>query len=178
MKWTLPNCPVHIARHPFPSRQLHIDIWSSYQVHFTLWTAQMKLQSCPRKHFRFWAIQGLNIFFLVCQNFCLKKSDCPWFLFCLDPLSSLSLSLFFVWIYSSLRLERSPFKIQMTLWIIFWTYWEQIERFQLQISCFLCIHLYEWWMMSLKPSYWNGSSSMKIYEILGWNKVHHKINKV
>jgi hypothetical protein len=29
--------------------------------------------------------------------------------------------------------------------------------------------------VSLKPSYWNGSSSMKIYEILGWNKVHRKI---
>jgi hypothetical protein len=30
--------------------------------------------------------------------------------------------------------------------------------------------------VSLKPSsYWNGSSSMKIYEILGWNKVHPKI---
>jgi hypothetical protein len=70
---------------------------------------------------------------------------------------------------------RSPFKIQMTLWILFWTYWEQIEKFQLQISCFLCIHLYEWWIMSLKPSYWSGSSSMKIYEILGWNKVHRKI---
>jgi hypothetical protein len=36
----------------------------------------------------FWAVQGLNIFFLVCQIFCLKKSDYPWFLFSLESVTS------------------------------------------------------------------------------------------
>ncbi len=41
-----------------------------------------------KKKKRFWDVQGLNIFFLVYQIFCLKKSDCPWFLFSLESVTS------------------------------------------------------------------------------------------
>jgi hypothetical protein len=40
-----------------------------------------------KKKKKLWAVQGLNIFFLVYQIFCLKKSDCPWFVLSLESVT-------------------------------------------------------------------------------------------
>jgi len=174
MKWTLPNCPVHIARHPFPSRQTPHCYLVKLPSPLHLVDCPNEASKLPKKIFWFWAVQGLIFlffyffkFFLVCQKFCLKKSNCPWFLFCLDPpfLSlSLSLSFFFVWIYSSLRLERK----------------ESFQNSDDPLNYFLNILRTKWkistsnFMFSLNSSLW-----MMNYEfeaiVLEWKFIHENL---
>jgi len=35
-----------------------------------------------------------------------------------------------------------------------WTYWEQIEMFKVQISCFFYVHFHEWWGLEVKLIIW------------------------
>lgn len=135
--------------------------WVFCQVHF-MPPMSFKL---PAHFFNFWAAKGLNIFCLL-KNLPPKLRlpmifaprigrllglCCPLYL---SPLS-LSFYLFIIW-----QLFEALLKIQTTYLIIFWTYWEQIESFQVQISCCLCISFGN--DVQLKLSYWNGYPAKKI----------------
>ncbi len=87
---------------------------------------------------KFWAVQGMNFLSWSVETSAPKKPDDCWFFFnfistgCLHPpppktpFSFSLLSSYFCRLDDSLKINRSPFKFQTTLYIIFWTYWEQI----------------------------------------------------
>lgn len=148
-----------------------------------------KLQAA-HKFLIFWAVQSLNFFLWSAKTSAPENQIVLDFFFShrlprASPLlPSLSLSLFDLMALWSWRGALSKFKLPPKL--LFWTLifdWEQIERFQLQILCFLCIHFYKWeWIMEWKSIceiLWN----LKIKEILSkeiwsiivfhpWNVIH------
>ncbi len=140
-QWTLRVCQLHFAKFlksTLPNSEVQVANSTSPPWRWTAWMSlklptEFKILDCPRPEF-FWSA----------ENFC------PWLLKKRFPMSCIYLhtprplpfllSLFNLFLLDgSLKLERSPFKLRTVL-----TYWQKIERFPFEISCFLCILFYEW----------------------------------
>jgi hypothetical protein len=65
---------------------------------------------------------------------------------------------------------EKPFQNSSHALDYFWTYWEKIENFRLQISWFFIIHFCDWGGFEVILVGWR--TSMKIHEISGWNEVY------
>jgi hypothetical protein len=110
---------------------------------------------------------------LVCPNFCTKfRLPLFFFLFFTGCLGSPALhSLFLLsslltwWLFEAreepFHNSRYPLNYSLNIW------WEAFE-FKFHVF-FVSIFMN---YVELKPSWWKGSSSMVIHEVLGWNKVH------
>jgi hypothetical protein len=125
-KYMLPNCQFYIAKSTFPSHQLHVVnvTLRSCQVHLTLWTARNELQAAQKlKCFR--VAQCLN-FFLDCPKplpLIFSFFTCPTPVLPPSfPYLPLSCPLFFS-LDRSLKIERSPFKIQGTHFLSLFLFW-------------------------------------------------------
>lgn len=70
----------------------------------------------------------------------------------------------------SLKLERSPFKLQTTSNLFFEHIYRKLKGFHLKFHVFFVSFFMN--DVDLKPSKWNGSPCMKIHEIFGWNTIH------
>ncbi len=122
------------------SRLPYFTIWPNCQVHFPLWIAWMSFKmltkinflGCPRHECLFPGLPKLlpknirlPLFVCLCLFFPCKLIGLP--LSISLPSLSLSLLLFFCWLDGSLELVRSPFKIQTTPKLNFWTFERKLK---------------------------------------------------
>jgi hypothetical protein len=157
----MPSCQVHVAKSAFPSCQLHITN-ANCQIaksKFSMWTAWMsftmpppkKNLGCPMHKLLFWSAEAsaqkfrlpLNLFFL--GALCPRPPHPHSFPF---PSWAFSLSYFFG-LDGSLKLGRSPLKIQSTQ-LTFEHIKSKLEGFEFKFHVFFISIFMN--LVHLKPS--------------------------
>jgi hypothetical protein len=137
-KLQIPHYPIVEYMLPSPQSEVANSTLSSCQVHFIPVNCLNELQAA-HNFFNFWAAHCLNLFFMVAPP---PAPPSPTLLPCAFS------HFIFSSLNGSLRLERErepSHKFKLHFESNFWTYRGQFEKFQVQISYFLCLLFYEWY---------------------------------
>ncbi len=165
-------CQAHFACLPNPHCQIarsHIPKLPTPHCYFAKLPCPLpKWASSCSQIFKFLCCPRPKCFFQICPHFCPRKAHCPpsapYFFHMLlraSPPFPFLLSLFIFLKKKTWRVfEDWEEHIQNSNYSLnyFGTYWVQIERFWLQISCFLWIHFCEWSEFEDTP--------------IGWKSIH------